>query len=82
MHVVEVRHDGDALAGPMAAMRDWLDAHRIEPSLFNMSIGSKSVVFRLEFHTAGEAAAFARAFDAERMDRALPDDAGEAANAC
>ena len=65
MHVVEVRHDGDALAGPMAAMRDWLDAHRIEPSLFNMSIGSKSVVFRLEFHSAGEAAAFARAFDAD-----------------
>ena len=39
--------------------------HRIEPSLFNMPIGSKSVVFRLEFHTAGEAAAFAHAFDAD-----------------
>ena len=52
MHIVEFRHSGDALAGSMAEMRDWLDARRIAPKLFKMAVDSNSVVFRLEFATA------------------------------
>ena len=46
MHIVEVRRDGDALAGPMTEMRDWLDAHSIAPTLFKMSIALRNVVNR------------------------------------
>jgi len=38
MHVVEVRRDGDALSGPMAEMREWLDDKHIEPTLFRLSL--------------------------------------------
>src|SRR5205814_1103439 len=56
MQIVEVRPSGDALAGRMAEMRDWLDARRIAPKLFKMGVHSNSVVFRLEFATADDAA--------------------------
>jgi hypothetical protein len=62
MHIVEVRGDGDALAGPMAEMRDWLDARRIAPKLFKMAVHSNIVVFRLDFATVDDAADFAAAF--------------------
>ena len=62
MQIVEVRHGGEALAGPMAEMRDWLDARRIAPKLFKMSVHSNGIVFRLEFATAADAADFAAAF--------------------
>ena len=62
MQIVEVRPSGDALAGRMAEMRDWLDARRIAPKLFKMGVHSNSVVFRLEFATADDAADFATAF--------------------
>ena len=38
MHVVEVRRNGDGLAGPMAEMREWLDNKHIEPTLFRLSL--------------------------------------------
>ena len=59
MQIVEVRPSGDALAGRMAEMRDWLDARRSAPKLFKMGVHSNSVVFRLEFATADDAADFA-----------------------
>ena len=62
MHIVEVRHSGDALAGSTAEMRDWLDARRIAPKLFKMAVHSNSVVFRLDFAIAENAADFAAAF--------------------
>jgi hypothetical protein len=62
VHVVEIHREGDVLAGPMAEIRDWLDAHHITPKLFRMSIPGSGVVFRLEFHTEVEARAFAAAF--------------------
>jgi hypothetical protein len=61
MYIVEVRRDGDELAGPMGRMRDWLDAQQIEPRLFEFD----GTIFRLEFATAREAAAFAHAFDGQ-----------------
>ncbi len=59
MHVVEIRRDSDDLVGPMGRMRDWLDAHEIEPRFFGFDVR----VFRLEFATAREAVSFARVFD-------------------
>ena len=38
MYIVEVRRGGDDVAGPMNQMRTWLDAKRIEPVVFQLSI--------------------------------------------
>ena len=62
MHIVEVHRDGDDLAAPMAEMRSWLDAARIQPAIFRLSLIPGSTIFRLEFKAASEAEAFARAF--------------------
>ena len=62
MYIVEVRHDGDGLDGPMADIRTWLDHQRIQPSVFRLSLVLGATIFRLEFKTASEAEAFARAF--------------------
>ena len=70
MHIIEVRRDG--VAGPMAEMRNWLDARRIAPRLFTMSFKDKAVVFRLEFDSPDEAAAFAAAFGGDPADPAEP----------
>jgi hypothetical protein len=59
MHVVEIRRNGEDLAGPMGRMRDWLDIHESEPKFF----GFDARFFRVAFATAREAVAFARAFD-------------------
>ena len=59
MYVVKVRRRGDGgLVGPMTRMRNWLDARRIEPRVFQFD----RAAFHLEFQTATEAAAFAGAF--------------------
>ena len=70
MQIVEVRRD--AVAQPMAEMRDWLDAHHIEPKVFKLTIGTNCVVFRFEFKSADEAADFARAFDGRVLSEAIP----------
>ena len=54
MHIVEIRREGDTVAGPMAAMRTWLDVHQIEPKLFQFSAISGGVVFNLQFQNSGE----------------------------
>jgi len=61
MQIVEVRRDGDDLAGPMAQMRTWLDGMGIQPTLFRMSLVPGGTLFRLEFAATREAVAFARA---------------------
>jgi hypothetical protein len=55
MHIVEIRRRGGTLAGPMAAMRTWLDVHRVEPKLFQFSIISAGVIFSLQFQNGGDA---------------------------
>ena len=50
----------------MAEIRAWLDSHRIEPSLVQISFHpGRETRFRLTFQNASEAAAFAQAFDLE-----------------
>jgi len=58
MHVVEVHRSGNDLVEPMGRMRDWLDAQRMTPRLFEFN----ARVFCVAFATAREAAAFADAF--------------------
>ena len=62
MHIVEIPRDGEGLAGPMTQMRMWLDARRIEPATFGMSLIAGGTIFRLAFRDRRDAAAFARAF--------------------
>jgi len=62
MHIVEIRRDGESLGAPMTQMRMWLDARRIEPATFGMSLTGGGTVFRLTFQDRRHAAAFARAF--------------------
>jgi hypothetical protein len=59
MNIVEVRRNGDGIAAEMNQMRDWLDAHRVEPLLFQLN----GAILSLGFENAGEATAFAYAFD-------------------
>ena len=60
MHLVEIRREGgEGLAETMSRMRDWLDAHAVEPEFF----GFDDAEFRLGFASAREAVTFARAFD-------------------
>jgi hypothetical protein len=59
VNIVEIRRNADGIAAEMNQMRDWLDAHRIEPLLFQLN----GAVLSLGFENAGEATAFAYAFD-------------------
>jgi hypothetical protein len=72
MHVVEVRRDGDALSGPMAEMREWLDDKHIELTLFRLSLIPGGTVFQFEFRLFTEAAVFAHAFSGHIIGEAAP----------
>ena len=65
MYIVEVRHNGDGLAEPMADIRTWLDHQRIQPSVFRLSLMPEGTMFHLEFKAASDAEVFARAFDGQ-----------------
>jgi len=58
MHIVEVHRIGGDLVEPMGQMRNWFDAQRIAPRLFEFDAGA----FRVAFAATHEAAAFAQAF--------------------
>ena len=65
MYIVEVRHNGDGLAEPMADIRTWLDHQRIQPSVFQLSLIPRATIFHLEFKAASDAEAFAQGFDGQ-----------------
>ena len=62
MYIVEVRHDGDGLAEPMADIRTWLDHQHVQPSIFRLSLVRGGTIFRLDFNAVSEAEAFLQAF--------------------
>ena len=68
MHIAEIPREGDGLAGLMARMRDWLDAHQITPVLFKMSNGSGRDVLWVEFRSASEAEKFVEAFGGQVLN--------------
>jgi hypothetical protein len=63
VNIVEVRRNGDGIAAEMNQMRDSLDAHQIEPLLFQLN----GVVLSLGFESKGEATAFAYAFNGQAL---------------
>jgi len=62
MYIVEISHEGDALAEPMTQIRTWLDHEHIQPSVSRLSLLPGGTVFRLEFNIVCEAEAVPRAF--------------------
>ena len=52
MHIVEVHRSGKDLVEPMGRMRDWLDAQRMTPRLFEFNASA----FRVAFATARDRA--------------------------
>ncbi len=70
MHIVEVRRCGADLGAVMAQMRTWVDHHKAEPNLFEVGfLPHREIRFRLEFQDAGNASAFAQAFDGEVLSK-------------
>jgi hypothetical protein len=59
MDIVEVLRNGYSVAVEMGQMRDWLNARRVVPVLFQFD----GAVLRLGFESGEEATAFADAFD-------------------
>jgi hypothetical protein len=62
MTTVEVIREGGLITA-MAEMRDWLDAQKIAPDLFQHAIAEDLITFYVTFKSANEATAFAVAFD-------------------
>jgi hypothetical protein len=52
-------------AGPrvLATWRDWLNTHKITPTLFRHSVNIDTIIRHVTFQSEDEAAAFAVAFD-------------------
>jgi hypothetical protein len=62
MHAVGIRLKPSDLSKQMAAMRLWLDEHRIEVSTFACRHIGDGMFVRVEFRLAHQAAAFAERF--------------------
>jgi hypothetical protein len=62
LHSTEIRVGDSDLVGQMTRMREWLDSRRFEPAVFRYDHVDSSVVIRVDFAAADEAAAFAREF--------------------
>lgn len=65
LYVVEIRRDREHLAQVMSAIREWLDAQRLEPDAFRCDTDDRAIAFRLEFKVEREALACAEAFDGQ-----------------
>ena len=66
MDIVEVHRNGYSVAAEMGQMRDWLNARRSVPVLFQF----EGAVLRLGFESEGESTAFADAFDGRVLSEA------------
>jgi hypothetical protein len=65
MRTVTVRMDAADLSRQMAAMREWLDRHRYEPTRFACDQDGNAVVVSVEFPNEREGEAFASHFDCQ-----------------
>jgi hypothetical protein len=73
MQIVKVRFSAADLSREMAAMREWLDSNRYEPTKFRYDQDDEAVTVSVEFSNAEEAEAFAGRFDvARRLNRHRP----------
>jgi hypothetical protein len=62
MHVVEIRLKPSDLSKQMAAMRMWLDEHRIDSSTFSCRHKDDGMLVRVEFRLTHQAVPFAERF--------------------
>jgi hypothetical protein len=65
MFPVEIRipkGDEDTLSVRMTEIRQWLDNHRFEPSIFRHTLTSRGFVFLVDFKIKAEAVEFAMSF--------------------
>jgi hypothetical protein len=69
MRTVTVRMDAADLSRQMAAMREWLDRHRYEPTRFACDQDGNAVVVSVEFPNEREGEAFASHFDDQEPQR-------------
>jgi hypothetical protein len=65
---------GRRVSAALAAMREWLDRNRYEPTKFNYDQDEEAVVLSVEFPNDQEGAAFAGRFDREKPTRPTPPD--------
>jgi len=63
MRTVTVRLSAAGFSAALAAMREWLDRNRYEPTKFNYDQDDEAVVLSVEFPNDQEAEAFAGRFD-------------------
>ena len=63
MRTVTVRLPAAGFSVALAAMREWLDRNRYEPTKFNYDQDDEAVVLSVEFPNDQEAEAFAGCFD-------------------
>jgi hypothetical protein len=74
MRVVELRLRGVNLGAAMTQMRTWLDHYQAEPVLFeSVFLPDREIRFLLQFPSASDASAFAKAFDGKVLS--VPDEA-------
>jgi hypothetical protein len=62
MHAVGIRLKPSDLSEQMAAMRTWLDEHRIDVSTFACRDNGEGMTVQIEFRLAHQATAFAERF--------------------
>ena len=71
MRVVEIRLRPGDLSMQMAAMRTWLDEHRMDLSAFSCRHKDGAMLVRVEFRLSHQATAFAERFGG-RTNGSLP----------
>jgi hypothetical protein len=62
MYPIQFRLEDGNFAVRLAEIRDWLNKHRIDPSLLHYRLGVDNVRLRIEFTRPSHAAAFRAAF--------------------
>jgi hypothetical protein len=62
LYVIEIERPPDTMTKIMGEIREWLDAHRVEPDACRFSTDSGSITFRLEFSREAEAVACMEGF--------------------
>jgi hypothetical protein len=65
---VEICVADENLAAIMAAMREWLDHRRFEPTTFRYTFSPRGLVVRVDFSAEAEASAFATEFAGRVVD--------------
>jgi hypothetical protein len=74
MRTVTVRLPAAGFSAAMAAMREWLDCNRYEPTKFKYDQDSEAVIVAVVFLDDQEGEAFARRFDGKEPARPTPPD--------